>query len=185
MAAAQNKWLPAITGALSAKPIKGRITVSGYEGSELLVARLLIESGAEVAVRGHCLPRAPNGLIPIVNGWKPGARASSIAPAWNRTLRRWKSSIPTCPSAPRRWCSTPRPRAIPGLYFTNLISARPLMGPAGAGSLAQVINGALGNKGRFDMMKDFFQGVGEGHAAASGKRFLVTGPSSRRNTLAR
>jgi chlorophyllide a reductase subunit Y len=27
--------------------------------------------------------------------------------------------------------------AIPALYFTNLISARPLMGPAGAGSLAQ------------------------------------------------
>ena len=27
--------------------------------------------------------------------------------------------------------------AIPALYFTNLISARPLMGVAGAGSLAQ------------------------------------------------
>ena len=33
--------------------------------------------------------------------------------------------------------------AIPALYFTNLISARPLMGVAGAGSLAQVINAAL------------------------------------------
>jgi chlorophyllide a reductase subunit Y len=56
-------------------------------------------------------------------------------------------------------------RAIPGLYFTNLISARPLMGVAGAGSLAQVIGGALANKGRFDTMKAFFDGVGEGHAA--------------------
>ena len=34
--AAKNKWLRAIRGALSAKPVKGRITVSGYEGSELL-----------------------------------------------------------------------------------------------------------------------------------------------------
>ena len=56
-------------------------------------------------------------------------------------------------------------RSIPALYFTNLISARPLMGPAGAGSLAQVINGALANKGRFDTMREFFEGVGEGHAA--------------------
>ena len=32
---------------------------------------------------------------------------------------------------------------IPSLYFTNLISARPLMGVAGAGSLAQVVNGAM------------------------------------------
>ena len=37
--------------ALSSKPIKGRITVSGYEGSELLVARLLDQlTGAEAGV---------------------------------------------------------------------------------------------------------------------------------------
>jgi chlorophyllide a reductase subunit Y len=46
-----------------------------------------------------------------------------------------------------------------------LISARPLMGPAGAGSLAQVINAALGNQSRFDAMKSFFEGVGTGHTA--------------------
>ena len=55
--------------------------------------------------------------------------------------------------------------AIPALYFTNLISARPLFGAAGAGSLAQVINAALGNKARFDEMKEFFGDVGEGYAA--------------------
>jgi 3,8-divinyl chlorophyllide a/chlorophyllide a reductase subunit Y len=56
-------------------------------------------------------------------------------------------------------------RSIPALYFTNLISARPLMGPAGAGSLAQVINGALGNQARFDKMTAFFEGVGAGYSA--------------------
>jgi chlorophyllide a reductase subunit Y len=55
--------------------------------------------------------------------------------------------------------------AIPSLYFTNLISARPLMGPAGAGSLAQVVNAALGNQARFDQMKAFFEGVGSGENA--------------------
>jgi 3,8-divinyl chlorophyllide a/chlorophyllide a reductase subunit Y len=54
---------------------------------------------------------------------------------------------------------------IPALYFTNLISARPLMGPAGAGSLATVVNSALNNKGRFEEMREFFAGVGEGHTA--------------------
>src|SRR5436190_4771747 len=34
-----------------------RITVSGYEGSELLVARLLIEAGAEVPYVGTACPR--------------------------------------------------------------------------------------------------------------------------------
>jgi len=39
------------------------------------------------------------------------------------------------------------------------------MGPAGAGSLAQVMNAALGNKSRFDRMRHFFEGVGTEHAA--------------------
>jgi chlorophyllide a reductase subunit Y len=56
-------------------------------------------------------------------------------------------------------------RAIPSLYFTNLISSRPLMGPAGAGSLAQVINVALSGKARFDAMRGFFEGVGSGDSA--------------------
>ena len=55
--------------------------------------------------------------------------------------------------------------AKPAIYFTNLISARPLMGVAGAGSLAKVINAAIGNQSRFDEMKTFFAGVGEGYAA--------------------
>jgi chlorophyllide a reductase subunit Y len=54
---------------------------------------------------------------------------------------------------------------IPSLYFTNLISARPLMGPMGAGSLQQVVNAAIGNKDRMDHMKAFFEGVGEGDTA--------------------
>ena len=46
--AVKNRMLPAIKGALSKMPIKGRITLSGYEGSELLVGRLLVESGADL-----------------------------------------------------------------------------------------------------------------------------------------
>jgi chlorophyllide a reductase subunit Y len=39
------------------------------------------------------------------------------------------------------------------------------MGPAGAGSLAQVVNAAIGNKERFDRMTKFFEGVGTGYTA--------------------
>ena len=47
----------AIKGALAATPIKGRITLSGYEGSELLVGRLLVESGADLRYVGTACPR--------------------------------------------------------------------------------------------------------------------------------
>jgi chlorophyllide a reductase subunit Y len=39
------------------------------------------------------------------------------------------------------------------------------MGPAGAGSLAQVINSALANKERFIAMREFFDGVGQSASA--------------------
>jgi len=56
---AKNRFLPAIRGALAATPIRGRITMSGYEGSELLVARLLVESGADLRYVGSACPRTP------------------------------------------------------------------------------------------------------------------------------
>ena len=40
------------------------------------------------------------------------------------------------------------------------IRDRPLMGVAGAGSLAQVVNAAMKNKKRMADMKSFFSGVG-------------------------
>ena len=55
--AAKAAALPAISASLAANPIKARVTVSGYEGSELLVARLLIEAGADVPYVGTACPR--------------------------------------------------------------------------------------------------------------------------------
>ena len=143
------------------KPIKGRITVSGYEGSELLVARLLIESGAEVPYVGTASPRtrwsdADREWLEA-RGVKVQFRASLENDIAAMLDNKPDLAIGTTPVVQKA-----KSLSIPGLYFTNLISARPLMGPAGAGSLAQVVNAALGNKHRFDTMKDFFEGVGEG-----------------------
>jgi chlorophyllide a reductase subunit Y len=74
-------------------------------------------------------------------------------------------------------------RAIPSLYFTNLISSRPLMGPAGAGSLAQVINAARNNRARFDEMRAFFDGVGTGHSAGVWSKVPVDRPAFREQHL--
>jgi chlorophyllide a reductase subunit Y len=158
---AKQRVLPAIQGALARTPINGRITLSGYEGSELLVARLLIESGADLRYVGTACPKT----------------------AWSRADCEWleakgvqvqyRASLEQDIAAMREYQpqlvigTTPVVQAAkqsntPALYFTNLISARPLMGPAGAGSLAQVVNAALGNQARFDAMSAFFGDTGKG-----------------------
>ena len=162
--AAKQAVLPAIAGALGAMPVKGRITLSGYEGSELLVARLLVESGADLRYVGTACPRTP---------WSEPDRqwleAKGVHVQYRASLEQDLAAMaefePDLVIGTTPVVQKAKQSATPALYFTNLISARPLMGPAGAGSLAQVIGGALANKARFDDMTGFFEGVGDGHAA--------------------
>jgi chlorophyllide a reductase subunit Y len=164
VAAAQNRFLPAIRGALAAMPIKGRVTVSGYEGSELLVARLLIESGADVPYVGTACPRTrwsdPDRDWLEANGVRVQYRASL-----EQDLAAVEEHGPDLAIGTTPVVQHAKAKGTPALYFTNLISARPLMGPAGAGSLATVVNAAIAGKDRMASMKRFFDGVGEGHAA--------------------
>lgn len=164
IAAAQNAFLPAIKGALAGAPINGTITLSGYEGSELLVARLLIESGADVPYVGTACAKSPWSAADAewlaAKGVTVKFRASLEDDCAAMEAIKPDLAIGTTPVVQKA-----KEKGIPGLYFTNLISARPLMGPAGAGSLAEVINAAMGNKDRMGRMKAFFEDVGEGDTA--------------------
>jgi 3,8-divinyl chlorophyllide a/chlorophyllide a reductase subunit Y len=164
IAAAQNAFVPAVRGALAAKPIKGRITLSGYEGSELIVARLLIESGADVAYVGTACAASP---------WSKADRewleAKGVVVKFRASLADDLAAMdglsPDLVIGTTPVVQHAKQKAIPALYFTNLISARPLMGPAGAGSLGEVVNAALAGKERMEGMKAFFEGVGQGDTA--------------------
>ena len=165
--AAVDRGVGATRGALSAQRIQGRIVVSGYEGSELLVARLLTEAGAEVPYVGTALPRSP---------WSDADRewleARGTHVQYRASLEQDKAAaqdvnpdlvLGTTPAV-----QAAKESGTPALYFTNLISARPLFGPAGAGGIAEVIGGAIRGRDRLNRMRSFFQGVGVGHATGYG-----------------
>jgi chlorophyllide a reductase subunit Y len=162
--AAKNAVLPAMAQVLAAKRLEARITMSGYEGSELLVARLLVESGADVRYVGTACPLTrfaeEDRRWLEARGTKVKFRASL-----EDDLHAMDEHDPELVVGTTPIVQAAKERAIPALYFTNLISARPLMGPAGAGSLVQVLGAALASRGRFEEMRTFFEGVGTGHAA--------------------
>lgn len=153
--AAKNRVLPAISGALAQCPIKGRITLSGYEGSELIVGRLLVESGADLRYVGTACGRTPWSEADCA--W---LEAKGVTVRYRATLEQDLAAVeefqPALAIGTTPIVQQAKEWTIPALYFTNLISARPLMGPAGAGSLAQVVNAAMASKGRFTAMRDFF-----------------------------
>ena len=176
--------LPAIREALAGSPIDGRITLSGYEGSELLVARLLVESGADVRYVGSACPKtqwsAPDREWLEAHGVHVKFRASLEDDLAAFDEYQPDLAIGTTPVVQKA-----KEASTPALYFTNLISARPLMGPAGAGSLAQVVNAAITNKNRFEAMTEFFEGVGDGYTAGVWEKTPEDRPQFKKKFAAR
>ena len=144
--------------------------MSGYEGSELIVARLLSESGIDVPYVGTACPRTSMAEKDAEWLEAKGAvvkfRASleddiSAAEAFEPDL-----AIGTTPLVQHF-----KQKGKSALYFTNLVSARPLMGQSGAGSFNQLINGVLNNSEKMQSLQNFFEGVGS--------CLLYTSPSPR------
>jgi chlorophyllide a reductase subunit Y len=175
---AKQAALPGIKAVLDRSPIRGRITVSGYEGSELLVARLLVESGADVRYVGTACPRTD--MSAEDRDW---LQARGVQVQYRASLEQDLAAVeeyqPDLAIGTTPVVQKAKEKTIPSLYFTNLISARPLMGAAGAGSLAQVVNSALANKARFETMKSFFGQTGLGDNAGIWQSTPVEHPEFR------
>jgi chlorophyllide a reductase subunit Y len=165
--AAKAAALPAIRGALAASPVKARITLSGYEGSELLVARLLVEAGAEVPYVGTACPRtewsAADREWLEARGVHVQYRASLEQDCAAMAEVRPDLAVGTTPLVQKA-----KELGIPALYFTNMVSARPLFGPAGAASLAGIVAAQTRGAARFRSMVSFFDGVGTKDRAGYG-----------------
>ena len=159
--AAKAKALPAIKAALADNPINATVTLSGYEGSELLVARLLIEAGAKVPYVGTACPKTqwsdPDREWLEAKGVHIQYRASLEQDLAAMQDVRPDLAIGTTPLVQKG-----KELGIPSLYFTNMVSARPLFGPAGAGSMSGIVAAQTRGKDRFASMVDFFDGVGTG-----------------------
>jgi chlorophyllide a reductase subunit Y len=180
--AARAAFLPALRAQLAANPIEARITVAGYEGSELLVARLLVEAGAEVPYVGTACPRTP---------WSEPDRAWL---AERGTHVQYRASLEQDVAAMRdvrpdlALGTTPlvqkaKELGIPALYFTNIVSARPLLGPAGPASMAAIVAAQTRGRERFGRMVAFFDGVGRGESAGYGWTQVPKEPPGARDRM--
>ncbi len=165
--AAKARALPAIAAAMAANPIKARITVSGYEGSELLVARLLIGAGAEVPYVGTACPRTEWS-----NADREWLEARGTHVQYRASLEQDVAAMidakPDLALGTTPLVQKAKELGIPALYFTNMVSARPLFGPAGAGSMAAIVAAQTKGRERFSRMVSFFEGVGTPDGAGYG-----------------
>lgn len=178
--AAKARALPAIRAALAAAPVNARITVSGYEGSELLAARLLIEAGAEIPYVSTACPRTEWAEADLQWLEAHGAHVQFRA-SLEQDLQAMLEVKPDLAVGTTPLVQKAKELGIPALYFTNMVSARPLFGPAGAGALAAIVAAQTRNAPRFSRMVSFFEGVGSGEAAGYGVVGVPSEPAGFRD----
>jgi chlorophyllide a reductase subunit Y len=165
--AAKAAALPAIRATLDANPIEARVSVSGYEGSELLVARLLIEAGADVPYVGTACPKTE---------WneedKQWLEARDVHVQFRASLEQDITAMidvePDLAIGTTPLVQKAKEVGIPAIYFTNMVSARPLFGPAGAAALSSIVAAQTRDPDRFSRMVSFFDAVGRNDTAGYG-----------------
>jgi chlorophyllide a reductase subunit Y len=159
--AAKARTLNPMRGALAGMQMKSRVTVSGYEGSELLVARLMIELGCEVPYVGTACPRTPWSDADRewlnAHGCHVQYRASLEQDVAAMLEVKPDLAIGTTPLVQKA-----KERGTPSIYFTNMVSARPLLGIPGIGAMAAIVKAQTKSPERFAGMVEFFDGVGTG-----------------------
>jgi chlorophyllide a reductase subunit Y len=153
--AAKAKALPAIRAALDANPVRARVVVSGYEGSELLVARLLVEAGAEVPYVGTACPRTE--WSDADREWlEAGGTHVQYRASLEQDVAAMREVKPDLALGTTPLVQKAKEQGTPACYFTNIVSARPLFGAPGAGSLAAIVAAQVRGRERLTRMIHFF-----------------------------
>ena len=147
--------LPAIRSALEDNRIDARVTVSGYEGSELLVARLLVEAGADVPYVGTACPRT--AWNEEDRDWLAGQGVHvQFRASLEQDVAAMRESKPDLAIGTTPVVQKAKEAGIPAIYFTNIVSSRPLFGIAGAASIAATVAAQTRGRERFTRMVEFF-----------------------------
>ena len=148
-------------GFLASQPLKGRtILVSGYEGNEMLYARLLIEGGAHVPYVSTSI--GPSMLTAADEAWLKSHGTEAVI---------YRKAIEDDKAAMDRWrfdlvigtttlAAHAKELGIPSVYYTNMLSVRPLFLAGGMIASINFVRDLIERKPLYERMVEFFD---DGH----------------------
>ena len=144
-------------GFLASQPLKGRtILVSGYEGNEMLYARLLSEGGAHVPYVSTSI--GPSMLTAADEAWLKSHGTEAVI---------YRKAIEDDKAAMDHWrfdlvigtttlAAHAKELAIPSVYYTNMLSVRPLFLAGGMIASINFVRDLIERKPLYERMVEFF-----------------------------
>ncbi|ACL23771.1 chlorophyllide a reductase subunit Y [Chloroflexus aggregans] len=154
-------------GFLASKPLQGAtILVSGYEGNEMLYARLLIEGGARVPYVSTSI--GPSALTAADEAWLKAHGTEAVI--YRKTLEDDKAAMDhwsfDLVIGTTTLAAYAKEKGIPSVYYTNILSVRPLFLAGGMIASLSFVRDLLNRKPIYDRMLAFFEGTEEREARA-------------------
>ncbi len=146
---------------LATQPLKGAtILISGYEGNEMLYARLLIEGGAHVPYVSTSI--GPSMLTAADEAWLKAHGTEVVV---------YRKAIEDDMQAMEHWHfdliigtttlgAYAKERGIPSVYYTNILSVRPLFLSQGMIASITFVRDLINRKPLYEKMLDFFREEG-------------------------
>lgn len=143
---------------LKAQPLSGRIFVTGYEGTELAYARLLVEAGVEVPYVSTSIGQDP--LVLPDEMWLRARGTKEIV--YRKSLEEDVAALDKYPPdfvlGTTPFCAIAKERGIPAMYFTNQLASRPFFLSTGMAATLGFINQTMKGHERYQWMHAFFEG---------------------------
>ena len=141
---------------IKAQPLSGRIFVTGYEGTEMAYARLLVEAGAEVPYVSTSIGQDP--LVLPDEMWLRAHGTKEIV--YRKSLEEDVAALDKYPPdfvlGTTPFSNIAKERGIPAMYFTNQLASRPFFLSGGMAATLGFIRQTLERGERYQWMQEFF-----------------------------
>ncbi|MBU6334704.1 MAG: chlorophyllide a reductase subunit Y [Chloroflexi bacterium] len=142
---------------VAAQPLAGaRILVTGYEGTELAYARMLVEAGAEVPYVSTSIGTDPLVLPDELWLRARGTREVVYRKALEEDVAALDRYPPDFVLGTTPFAAVAKERGIPAMYFTNQVASRPFFLSGGLEAILGFIGGALRRGATYREMHAFF-----------------------------
>jgi chlorophyllide a reductase subunit Y len=144
------------TALVAARPLHGKVMVTGYEGTELAYARMLVEAGAEVPYVSTSIGQDPLVLPDELWLKAHGTKEVIYRKALEEDIAAIDRYNPDLVFGTTPLASAAKERGIPAMYFTNQLASRPFFLMGGMAATIDFVASVLTKGDKYRWMQEFF-----------------------------
>jgi chlorophyllide a reductase subunit Y len=144
------------TAIVAARPLSGTVMVTGYEGTELAYARMVVEAGAHVPYVSTSIGQDPLVLPDEMWLKAHGTKEVIYRKALEEDVAAIDRYTPDLVFGTTPLASVAKERGIPAMYFTNQLASRPFFLSSGMAATIEFVAEVLTKGDRYRFMQEFF-----------------------------